>query len=154
MINNCSINHIRAIKQNELSLSQSQCIIYLIKPYSTLPHACYVSALVCIHSRGYSTAAQATDSTFNTVSKRDFSFVHGTHHHYNIRCVIRTVLRYTLGRARLIFLKTPAALMNAMIYKTEAWKRFTIISMVSQACRDDIVTVYLSIPFLQKNHFI
>lgn len=33
-------------------------------------------------------------------------------------CHTHTVLSYTLARARLTFLKTPAVLMNAMIYKT------------------------------------
>lgn len=139
------------MKQNGLSLSQPQCILYLIKPYSTLPHACYVSVLLCIHSTGCSTA-RAKDRTFNIVSKRYFTFVHGTVRHYHIRCVIHTVLSNTLGRARLIFLKTPAMLMNAMIYKTmfdkvEAFHthQYGITSMRRQYSN----SLYLSIAFTE-----
>lgn len=37
-------------------------------------------------------------------------------------CVIHTVLNHTLGGARLVSLKTPAMLMDAMIYKTASDK--------------------------------
>lgn len=44
--------------------------------------------------------------------------MHGTIRYHYTRYVTHTVRSYALARARLTSLKTPAMLMNAMIYKT------------------------------------
>lgn len=98
-------------------------------------------------------AAQATDTDIQHSStiRRFFLFffssvVHGTVRHYHVRCVIHTVLSYT-HRARLISLKTPAMLMNAVIYKKKKNKveqsGSVSHSLASQACGDNIITVFV-----------
>lgn len=124
------------MKQNELS--QSQYILDFIKPYSTLPHACYVSTLLCIHSYGIQHSSTG-HRTFNIVSQRYFSFVHGTIHHHHKQCIIHTVLGYTLGRARLISL---------------CWwmQWFTTFDGTTSMRRQYSNSLSLSIDFLQENH--
>ena len=62
--------------------------------YSTLPHACYVSTVLCIYT---DTAAQATGTTFNTMSKQYLILVRGTVHHYHIEVPHTDSTDTTLG---------------------------------------------------------
>lgn len=93
---------------------------YYISQSLTVRYHMHVMFQHCCAYTVQDTAQQRRPQTEHSAQlpKRYFSFVHGTVHHYRIRCVIHTALSYTLGRARLLFLKTPAMLMNAMIYKT------------------------------------